>query len=111
MIAEYLRECGLHVFEACNVGEAKAILNSTVAVDIVFSDVRMPGTEDGFALSRWVREHHASVQVIIKSGYAATSDKARDLCHSGLVIQKPYQQEAILQRIQGLLQQAKRAGA
>jgi CheY-like chemotaxis protein len=110
-IADYLRECGLHVFEACDVIEAKVILASNVGVDVVFSDVQLPGAEDGFALARWVREHHASVQVIMTSGWVAASDKARDLCHSGTVVQKPYEHEAVLQRIQALVRKARRAGA
>jgi DNA-binding response OmpR family regulator len=106
-IADYLRECGLQVFEACDAREAKAVLGANAGVDVVFSDVQMPGEEDGFALARWVREHHPSVQVILTSGWLAASDKARDLCHSGPVMQKPYEEEAVLQRIQDLMRKAR----
>lgn len=51
-IAEYLRECGFHVFEAADGAEAVTILNAAeLAVDLVFSDVQMPRM-DGFALAQ-----------------------------------------------------------
>jgi CheY-like chemotaxis protein len=51
-LAEYLRDCGYRVFEASNVAEAKAVLDADTPVDLVFSDVNMPGNENGFALAR-----------------------------------------------------------
>jgi CheY-like chemotaxis protein len=50
-LAEYLRDCGYSVFEASNVAEAKAVLDADTPVDLVFSDVNMPGNENGFALA------------------------------------------------------------
>src|SRR4029079_6843338 len=68
VIADYLRECGYKVYEAVNAPEAIAMLQSPeVAVDIVFSDVQMPGDMDGFALSRWIRANKPGVQVILTS--------------------------------------------
>jgi CheY-like chemotaxis protein len=57
-LAEYLRECGYRVFEASNVAEAKAVLDADTPVDLVFSDVNMPGNENGFALAVWIRQRH-----------------------------------------------------
>jgi CheY-like chemotaxis protein len=56
VIAEHLRECGYRVIEAGNGDEAIEILRRTaLTIHVVFSDVRMPGTTDGFALAQWVR--------------------------------------------------------
>jgi CheY-like chemotaxis protein len=50
VIAEYLRECGYKVYEAAHADEALAVLQSPdVPIDIVFSDVVMPGRMDGSA--------------------------------------------------------------
>jgi CheY-like chemotaxis protein len=106
-IADYLRECGYKVFEASDVVEARAILAAEVAPDVVFSDVQMPGAEDGFALARWIREHHPDVQVILTSGLAGAADKAQDLCHEGPMVPKPYDREAVLRYIQDLLRKAR----
>ncbi|MFC5085869.1 response regulator [Microvirga arabica] len=69
VIADYLRECGYKVYEAVNAGEALEVLQSSrVPIDVVFSDVQMPGEIDGFGLARWVRANKPGVQVILTSG-------------------------------------------
>ncbi len=106
-LADYLRECGYKVFEASDVVEARSILAAEVAPDVVFSDVQMPGAEDGFALARWIRAHHPDVEVILTSGLSGAADKARDLCHEGPIVPKPYDRESVLRHIQDLLRKAR----
>ncbi len=65
-IAEYLRHCGYRVVEAASADEAMTVLQETaIQVDIVFSDIKMPGSIDGFGLSKWVREHKPGLQIIL----------------------------------------------
>ncbi len=57
-IAQYLRDCGYRVIEAVNADEAiTVLLHRDTVVDIVFSDIEMPGAMDGFGLAKWIREH------------------------------------------------------
>src|SRR5437588_579438 len=67
-IADYIRGAGYAVFEAANAAEAVAVFASGERVDVVFTDVQMPGVMDGLMLARWVQEHHPSVQVLVTSG-------------------------------------------
>jgi hypothetical protein len=46
VISDYLRDCGDHVVEAASAAAAKAVLQSNTKVDLVFSDVQMPGEAD-----------------------------------------------------------------
>src|SRR4051794_41042415 len=62
---------------------ALVILGTGEAVELVFSDVQMPGATDGFGLARWVREHRPGVDVILTSGMARKAEKAGDLCGHG----------------------------
>jgi two-component system, response regulator PdtaR len=48
VIADYLRDCGFRVLEASTADEAMRVLGTNERVDIVFSDVQMPGSLDGF---------------------------------------------------------------
>ncbi|MEA2816833.1 MAG: hypothetical protein QOI93_4534, partial [Rhodospirillaceae bacterium] len=48
VIAAYLRDCGFDVVEAGNADEAVRVLEAGIRIDIVFSDVNMPGSLDGF---------------------------------------------------------------
>jgi DNA-binding response OmpR family regulator len=108
-LAEYLRECGYRVFEAVSVAEARAVLDADTPVDLVFSDVNLPGTENGFALATWIRQHHPDTKVLLTSGVANAAGKASDLCMDGPMLAKPYEHEGVLRRIQALLRQARSA--
>ena len=105
-VAEYLRDCGYKVFEACDVAEAKTVLEAELSVGLVFSDVQMPGGEDGFALATWIRQRKPDIQVMLTSGLPTIAEKARDLCHDGPVVPKPYEHEGVLQRVRELLHSA-----
>jgi CheY-like chemotaxis protein len=100
LATEYFRDCGYRVFEAGNVAEAKAVLSTNMSVDLVFSDVNMPGDEDGFALAKWIRQHHPDTKVLLTSGFPQTSEKTRDLDEP--LMPKPYAYTSVLQRIQNL---------
>ena len=55
VVAAYLRECGFGVVESVSADEAVRVLEAGIRVDIVFSDVNMPGKLDGFGLAQWIR--------------------------------------------------------
>lgn len=103
VIADYLRECGYRVIEAGSAAEAITVLQSPEPVDIVFSDVQMPGEMDGFGLARWVRQNQPSLKMLLASGNARTAQAAGDLCEHGPLEKKPYHPQAIVTRIQRLL--------
>lgn len=99
-IAEYLRDCGYHVLEAANAGEAIGLVGSGDRVDVVFSDVRMPGSMDGVGLARWIRDHHPEVPVLLTSGYSTSlSGELKEV----KLIEKPYSQSQVLNRIRALI--------
>jgi CheY-like chemotaxis protein len=103
VIADYLRDCGYKVHEAANADEALAILQAPeVSIDVVFSDVEMPGSMDGFGLARWVRSNKPDIQVILTSGVQRSADIAATLCEAGPLLQKPYPSEDVVQRVRQL---------
>ncbi|MBN8900299.1 MAG: response regulator [Rhodospirillales bacterium] len=102
-IAEYLRDCGYHVLEAGDAREAISLVEGATSVDVVFSDVRMPGDMDGFALAQWLRSHHPEVSVLLTSGYYATRQLGAPAPDVKL-IEKPYSQAHVLRRIRALLE-------
>ena len=90
VVAAYLRECGFDVIEANGADEAIRVLQAEVRVDIVFSDINMPGSMDGFGLAQWVRRERPWLKVILTSGAARTAKEAGDLCEHGPILAKPY---------------------
>ena len=105
VIAEYLRECGYRVREAANFDEAmQALAAPHVQTDLVLCDVHTPGaTTDGFALARWMREHHPDVKVILSSGAEWSAEIAGRLCEAGPLMKKPYDPQHTVRRIKQLL--------
>jgi DNA-binding response OmpR family regulator len=110
-VAEFLREAGYRVFEAVDVAEAKAVLSTGTSIDLVFSDVTMPGGENGFALADWIRQHHPHVLVLLASGFADTAKKGSTRSADVPLLPKPYAVDLLLERIRRLLGQAQSGGS
>jgi DNA-binding NtrC family response regulator len=102
-IAQYLRDCGYRVIEAVNADEAMAVLShQETAVDIVFSDIEMPGSVDGFGLAKWIREHRPGLDVLLAGTVPRAVESAKDLCEQG-PIPKPYEAQTVHNHIRRLL--------
>jgi CheY-like chemotaxis protein len=69
LLAETLRGDGFSVVEAANADEAWAYLQAGAGpVDLLFSDVSMPGSMDGIALMKRVRAAYPAIKILITSG-------------------------------------------
>lgn len=95
LAAEMLEETGFEVIEAETAERALAILNDRgEEVNVVFSDVRTPGTIGGFELARIIGVTWPRVQVLLTSGEAG--DQPSDLRVSATFIPKPWRAPEIL---------------
>ena len=89
--AEILRDEGFEVFEARDGDEARTLLNDPDDFDVLFTDVRMPGTLDGIDLALHVRRQHPTIPVLIVSAYAANiMRRLSGLQPAAVFISKPY---------------------
>jgi CheY-like chemotaxis protein len=95
MIAEFLRDSGFDVVEAGNADEAIGVLESGAEIDLLFSDVKMPGSMDGCGLAEHVRRNWPGTKVILTSGYSASLLKARGSILDA-VLPKPYRPLSVL---------------
>ena len=68
-VAEHLRDSGFTVFEACSGDEALVMLKAGAILDLVYTDVRMPGQTDGMDLLGYVRMTQPDVPVVVTSGH------------------------------------------
>ncbi len=103
-IAEYLRDCGYTVLEAGDAAEAIATVDSSGPVSLVFSDVRMPGSMDGFGLAHWLRTRYPDLPIILTSGYNSSRSLSLDVAQGVKLIEKPYSQAHVAKRIHDLLE-------
>ena len=60
MLSDHLQECGFMVFEAANADEAITTIQTGIPIDLVLTDVRMPGSMNGFGLAKWIRANTPS---------------------------------------------------
>jgi len=68
-VAELLREEGYHVYEAAD-GQAALQLLEEVDVDLILSDLRMPGV-DGLGILKKVREVYPQTMLVLMTAYAS----------------------------------------
>jgi DNA-binding response OmpR family regulator len=100
-IAQYLRDCGHKVIEGTAAEDVWAALATPTRVDVVFSEVQLPGEIDGFSLARRIRQTHPDIDVILTSSVVDAVEKSKELCDEG-PIGKPYRPTDLLARIQRL---------
>jgi two-component system, response regulator PdtaR len=98
LIADQLRNAGYSVIEAADADEALALLAHT-NVNVVLSDVQMPGSLDGAGLARILRSKYPALKILLTSGHSAGVDAVE---HDGFFA-KPYNVAEIMNRIEALL--------
>jgi CheY-like chemotaxis protein len=100
-----LEDAGFQVLEAGTAAEAlERFLESTEPINLVFTDVVMPGGT-GRELADRIAELRPETPVLFTSGYTDGDIQRRGLLTPGMAfIQKPVTPEALVQAVQGLLQ-------
>ena len=104
LLADLLRQRGFEVIEAATAEDAIRVLHANLVVDLVLSDIYMPGSGmDGVALARWVHEHRPDLKVILGSGVVSTIDPADTAYFEAPLVQKPYKAEELEARVRAAL--------
>ena len=106
--ADHLRSCGFRVAEAGNASEAQELVLSGLKVDVVFSDITMPGQMDGLALAQWLHENAPGVPVILTSGVTSSLDTAREVCSNvSAYVPKPYDYDVLATQVRDAIAMAR----
>jgi DNA-binding NtrC family response regulator len=99
--ADFLRENGFRVLEASNASEALSVFAAGEPIELVFSDINMPGRMSGNGLADWINQQFPDVKVLLTAGEASAPQYPST--KYGPVIVKPYAHEALLAEIKRLL--------
>ena len=95
-----LVELGYHVRTAADAREALDILRSDRSIDVLFSDVAMPGGMNGAQLALEARRLRGDLKVLLTSGYTASAlTQEHGLPEQLDVLRKPYRREELAQRL------------
>jgi DNA-binding NtrC family response regulator len=104
-IVDLLSECGYRVLPATNSKEALHYLQDSVyQIDLMFSDIRIPGGMNGMALARETQNWRPGLKVILTTGFAI--ELLEDPAHQAFdILQKPYMPADLLTTIRRTLAQ------
>jgi two-component system NtrC family sensor kinase len=103
--AAFFRQLGYRVRSVVNAQAALAALRLDGDVDLVFSDILMPGGMNGLDLAREIGARFPAIPVLLTTGYSAS---AQDAVRQGVVVlQKPYDFESLKRNIREAIEGAK----
>jgi DNA-binding NtrC family response regulator len=107
-ISDFLQQCGFRVLAAGSAAEAIQCINAYPNhIDLVFSDVRMPGEMDGFGLAQWVRKNRPGLPVLLCSGDSKKAAAAEEICADEPFLKKPFDLQMMVAKIRQMLDRAK----
>ena len=98
---DLLTALGYEVTTATHAAEALEVLQSSAEVDLLFSDVVMPGGISGVGLARTARELRPGLAVLLSSGFVGDNTAVLDIEFP--LLDKPYETAALACRIRNLL--------
>jgi CheY-like chemotaxis protein len=98
-----LHAIGCRVLAATDGHEALAIVERGEAIDLLFSDVVMPGGMSGIELAREARRQRPGLKVLLTSGYSAAALERHAAEGEFAVLAKPYRQADLVARVQAAL--------
>jgi PAS domain S-box-containing protein len=100
MTVARLEELGHHVRDADGASAALEVLNGRAQVDVLFTDVVMPGGVSGLELAARARELRPEIKVIFASGYSNSFHSTEGFV--GELLQKPYRDEDLVRAIESV---------
>lgn len=98
--ADAMREAGFAVMEAGTAPEAMAIMHSSGQIDVLMTDIRLPGPMDGVALAEKARAARPAMKVVVAAAQAP-GWPARKFVDA--FFDKPYDVARVVWRLRELL--------
>ena len=92
----YLDEMGYRVLIAIDAAEAVQAFEREPGIDLLVTDIMMPGGMNGVALAQELRKRKPALKVVFASGFPSTALAGRNQLHiDGPLVSKPYRREQL----------------
>ena len=102
-VVDMLTELGYHVLKAADAQSALSVLESGVHIDLLFSDVVMPGPMRSVDMARRAREMLPALEVLFTSGYTENAIVHGGRLDAGVaLISKPYRRDALARKVRSM---------
>lgn len=98
MAVDAIEDAGHQTIEAANADEAVDMLEGHDDIDVLFTDIRMPGSMDGLGLAALTRRRWPGVHVIVTSGHVTLPEMDPDTPF----LSKPYRTHSLTDRLAAL---------
>jgi CheY-like chemotaxis protein len=104
LTASRLEDLGYRVVQCADGARALQVIESAQSVDLLFSDVVMPGGLNGRELAEAARQRRPNLRILLTSGYAdgALAERAANSATFS-ILTKPYTKRALAERIRAAL--------
>jgi DNA-binding NtrC family response regulator len=99
--AEMLEDAGFKVIEAESADEALDVLERAEDVQVLFTDIRMPGSMDGLELAALVHKRWPNIKLLLTSGHRSLAPG--EVPDEGRFVPKPYSLTAVVREIREML--------
>jgi CheY-like chemotaxis protein len=103
MAVESLSDLGYETLTAADAQSALSILRSNARIDMLFSDVVMPGGMNGVQLSVEAKRLRPELKVLLSSGYTGTALGSAGLPADMPILNKPYGREDLAKKLRMVL--------
>jgi two-component system NtrC family sensor kinase len=105
----YLQQLGYVIKRVSGAQEALEIMENDTTIDVVVSDILMPGFMNGLELAQAIRERFPRTPILMSTGYASS---AQDAVRQGFVVlQKPFDIATLEQGLREVLRWKERQDA
>jgi len=101
---EALTDLGYRVLEASDAAAALDLLEQGGKIDLLFSDVVLPGGRTGADLAREARQRYPGLKVLLTTGYARSALDDSGVAPAFEVIAKPFSVDRLAQRLRQILE-------
>jgi two-component system cell cycle sensor histidine kinase/response regulator CckA len=99
-----LLRLGYRVLEAEDAATAMKVFDAQAAVDLLFSDIVMPGDMNGRLLARWALQRYPRVKVLLTTGFSEEAASERSGVNGGFqLLSKPYTKEKLAKAVRTVL--------
>lgn len=105
-----LSHLGYRVAEAADAGEALEYIKQHDDIDLLFTDIVMPGDIDGRDLAALACKHLASLKVLLTTGMEPHEDEYQNTAVDFPLLAKPYTAKQLAQSIRDILDSGKLSG-
>jgi PAS domain S-box-containing protein len=110
-VVALLVDLGYRVLKAVDAGSALNVIDSGIPIDILFTDVVMPGTLKSPELARKARERLPDIAVLFTSGYTENSIVHGGKLDAGVeLLSKPYTRDALARKFRHVLGNQRQRG-